>query len=128
MVSPVMVPIGNLVFTLPFMYCSTPLKDSDIAGLMVILFGLVTYRFGNAFKCSKVVSRWRTIPPLPWRRGKTRYRKDPGMLNEEQFEWDAPVFDDDGNDEGSEVVRGILSDAVPSSSLLEEPLLSPVRS
>lgn len=128
MASTVMVPIGNLAFALPFMPGSTPLKDSDIAGLMVILFGLVTYRFGNAFKCSKVVSRWRTIPPLPWRRGKTRYRKDPGMLNEEQFEWDAPVFDDDGNDEGSEVVRGILSDAVPSSSLLEEPLLSPVRS
>ena len=38
-----MVPIGNLAFALPFMPGSTPLKDSDIAGLAVILFGLVTY-------------------------------------------------------------------------------------
>mmetsp|Transcript_26995 Transcript_26995/g.57837 ORF Transcript_26995/g.57837 Transcript_26995/m.57837 type:complete len:598 (+) Transcript_26995:95-1888(+) len=117
MASTVMVPIGNLAFALPFMPGSTPLKDSDIAGLMVILLGLVTYRFGNTFKFG--ASHWRTIPPLPWRRGKTRYRRDPGILNEEQFAWDAPVFDDDN---GSDL-NGIRA----TSSLFEEPLLTPVQ-
>ncbi|KAL7542049.1 hypothetical protein ACHAXR_012351 [Thalassiosira sp. AJA248-18] len=117
MASTVMVPIGNLAFALPFMPGSTPLKDSDIAGLMVILFGLVTYRFGNNFKCG--VSHWRTIPPLPWRRGKTRYRRDPGILNEDQFAWDAPVFDD-----ANESRMGGLR---PPSSLLQEPLLTPIQ-
>ena len=28
-----------------------PLQDSNIAGLLVILFSLVTYRFGSKFKC-----------------------------------------------------------------------------
>mmetsp|Transcript_7888 Transcript_7888/g.17119 ORF Transcript_7888/g.17119 Transcript_7888/m.17119 type:complete len:640 (-) Transcript_7888:89-2008(-) len=120
MASTVMVPIGNLAFAMPFMPGSTPLKDSDVAGLMVILFGLVTYRFGNAFKCLGV-SHWRAIPPLPWRRGKIRYRRDPGiLLNGEQFEWDAPVYDDDDDGDESAVLR-------PTSSLLEEPLLTPVR-
>lgn len=108
MASTVMVPLGNLAFALPFMPGSTPLKDSDIAGLLVILSGLVTYRFGNAFRCA---CRWRTIPPLPWRRGKARrYRRGGAgiMLSEEQFEWDEPLYDDE---EGS-------------SSELEEPLLS----
>lgn len=103
MASTVMVPIGNLVFSLPFIPGSTPLKDSDIAGLGVILLGLVAYRFGD--KCE--VARWRWITPrLPWRRGKT----NPGIsMTEEQFEWDAPVFRD-GNDSFA-------------SSSLEEPLL-----
>ena len=118
MASTVMVPIGNLAFALPFMPGSTPLKDSDVAGLMVILLGLVTYRFGNTFKCGSLLSHnWRTIPPLPWRRGKTRYRRDPGILNE--FEWDAPVFDDE-NESDSIGLRA-------PSSLLEEPLLTPVQ-
>ena len=64
MASTVMVPISNLAFALPFMPGSTPLRDSDIAGLMVILLGLVTYRFGDALGCG-VLGRWRTIPPLP---------------------------------------------------------------
>jgi len=117
MASTVMVPIGNLAFALPFMPGSTPLKDSDVAGLMVILLGLVTYRFGNTFKCGSLSHHWRTIPPLPWRRGKTRYRRDPGILNE--FEWDAPVFDDE-NESDSIGLRA-------PSSLLEEPLLTPVQ-
>ena len=112
-----MVPIGNLAFALPFMPGSQPLKDSDIAGLMVILLGLVTYRFGNNFNICGV-SNWRTMPPCPWRRGKTRYRRDPGVLNE-AFAWDAPVFDDE-NEASSSGLRS-------PSTLLQEPLLSPVR-
>ncbi|KAL3774347.1 hypothetical protein ACHAW5_006512 [Stephanodiscus triporus] len=108
MASTVMVPIGNLVFSLPFIPGSTPLKDSDIAGLGVILLGLVAYRFGD--KCE--VTRWRWITPrLPWRRGKT----NPGIsMTEEQFEWDAPVFRD-GND------------TFASSSLGEPLLLTPLQ-
>ena len=112
MASTVMVPIGNLAFALPFMPGSMPLKDSDVAGLMVILLGLVTYRFGSSFNC-----HLRTIPPLPWRRGKTRYRRNPEMLmTQEQFDWDAPVYSDDEHE----------SHSLGASSTLEEPLLTPV--
>lgn len=105
-----MVPIGNLAFALPFMPGSMPLKDSDVAGLMVILLGLVTYRFGSSFIC-----HWRAIPPLPWRRGKMR--RDPGILmTEEQFEWDALVYSDDEHE----------SHGLGASSTLEEPLLTRV--
>ena len=122
MASTVMVPIGNLAFALPFMPGSTPLRDSDIAGLMVILLGLVTYRFGDALGCG-VLGRWRTIPPLPWRRGKTRYRTEPGLNEEQFFAWDEPVYGDD-EDESDDAGGGVRT---PSSSLLEQPLLTPVR-
>jgi len=110
MASTVMVPIGNLAFALPFMPGSTPLKDSDIAGLLVILFGLVTYRFGNTFKC-RVSRHWMTITsPFLWRR---RAKQRSSMLNgDESFEWDAPLYDDDN---------------VNGSGLLEEPLITPLR-
>ncbi len=111
-----MVPVGNLVFSLPFMPGSTPLKDSDIAGLGVILLGLVTYRLGD--KCD-VVARWRRggtiIHRMPWRRGKKKTNRGISMT-EEQFEWDAPVFHD-GNEHQF------------ASSSLREPLLllTPIR-
>lgn len=108
MAGTVMVPIGNLAFALPFMPGSQPLHDSDVAGLMVILLGLVTYRFGDSMKCR--FSRLRSIPPLPWRLRK--FRRNP-MLNPESFEWNAPVFDDE-------------TDLNAPSSQLEEPLLSPL--
>ena len=110
MASTVMVPIGNLAFALPFMPGSTPLKDSDIAGLLVILLGLVTYRFGNTFKC-RVSRHWMTIISLfSWRR---RAKQRSSMLNgDESFEWDAPLYDDDN---------------VNGSGLLEEPLITPLR-
>ncbi len=115
MASTVMVPVGNLVFSLPFMPGSTPLKDSDIAGLGVILLGLVTYRLGD--KCD-VVARWRRggtiIPRMPWRRGKKKTYRGISMT-EEQFEWDAPVFHD-GNEH-----------QFASSSLGEPLLLTPIR-
>jgi len=120
MASTVMVPVGNLAFALPFVPGSTPLKDSDIAGLMVILLGLVTYRFGQSFNlCGWLSRRLRTIPPLPWRRGKTRYRRVPGILND--FEWDAPIFDDENESD-----LGVVQSS-PSSFFLEEPLLPPIQ-
>lgn len=94
MASTVMVPIGNLAFALPFMPGSQPLHDSDVAGLAVILLGLVAYRFGDGmeynpakFVCKVVrcgASSWRTIPPLPWRRGKIRRNHN---LDTESFSW-----------------------------------------
>jgi hypothetical protein len=93
MAGTVMVPVGNIAFALPFMPGSAPLHDSDIAGLIVILTGLVTYRFGSSLNCAQWMSSLRTIPPCPWRRGKNRYRSNPAMvLNEKTFEWDAPVY------------------------------------
>ena len=106
-----MVPVGNMVFSLPFM----PLKDSDIAGLGVILLGLVTYRLGD--KCD-VVARWRRggtiIPRMPWRRGKKKTNRGISMT-EEKFEWDAPVFHY-GNEH-----------QFASASLGEPLLLTPIR-
>ena len=63
--STVMVPLGNLIFTLPFMPGHTPMQDSDIAGLLLIMSGLVVYRFGNAvyFQCSVSGRRNNAISP-----------------------------------------------------------------
>jgi hypothetical protein len=41
----IMVPLGNLAFALPFMPGSSPMHLSDIMGLIVIMTGLVLYRF-----------------------------------------------------------------------------------
>ena len=40
-----MVPLGNVAFTLPFVPGNSPLRVTDIIGLIVILSGLVCYRF-----------------------------------------------------------------------------------
>ncbi len=40
-----MVPLGNVTFTLPFVPQSGPLRPTDIIGLVVICFGLGCYRF-----------------------------------------------------------------------------------
>jgi hypothetical protein len=64
------------------------LKDSDVAGLGIILLGLVTYRLGD--KCNEARWQRRAIPRLPWQCGN---KTNPGIsMTEEQFEWDAPVF------------------------------------
>ena len=101
-----MTQIGNLAFALPFMPGSMPLKDSDVAGLLVILFGLVTYRFGNAFKCCRLLRCIRSSL------GKNnRYnRKDSNvLLDEEQFEW-------------ADELNGSIN-----ATFLEEPLLPPLK-
>jgi hypothetical protein len=47
----VMVPLGNVSFSLPFMPHRQTLKVTDIIGLIVVLSGLVAYRFaGKAWK------------------------------------------------------------------------------
>ena len=80
-----------MTFALPFMPGSTPIQDSDIAGLLIILLGLVTYRFGNVFKCS-LRRCLRALPPsLPWRQGKTQQILT--LPGEDEFDWDAPVMD-----------------------------------
>ena len=99
-----MVPLGNLAFALPFVPGATPLRDSDVAGLCVILLGLVTYRFGNVFPCGLGCCRglrW-TVPPLSWRR-------------------EVDEFIDSGNSRPDLVGLRVHSD------LSEEPLLPPVQ-
>jgi hypothetical protein len=43
-----MVPLGNVTFTLPFVPQHGPLRSTDIIGLVVICFGLGCYRFANS--------------------------------------------------------------------------------
>eukprot|EP00980_Cylindrotheca_fusiformis_P024755 scaffold12393_cov64-Cylindrotheca_fusiformis.AAC.1 len=43
----ILVPLGNLVFCLPFMPGYTPLHGSDIIGLIIIVMGLILYRSNN---------------------------------------------------------------------------------
>jgi hypothetical protein len=43
----IMVPLGNVAFTLPFMPEHTTLRSTDIIGLVVIMLGLVLYRFAD---------------------------------------------------------------------------------
>jgi drug/metabolite transporter (DMT)-like permease len=112
MAGTVMVPVGNIVFALPFMPGSMPLHDSDVAGLIVIITGLVTYRFGSSFSITGWMDRLRAIPPCPWRRGKNRYRKHPSLvLNEKTFEWDAPYVggEDCGKIPSPEVMKSLLT-------------------
>jgi drug/metabolite transporter (DMT)-like permease len=45
----IMVPLGNVAFSLPFMPQSTTLHATDIVGLIVIVGGLLLYRFGGAY-------------------------------------------------------------------------------
>ncbi|KAH9113386.1 hypothetical protein LEN26_011531 [Aphanomyces euteiches] len=41
----IMVPLGNVAFTFPFMPEHQPLKTTDVVGLVVIMTGLFVYRF-----------------------------------------------------------------------------------
>mmetsp|Transcript_15938 Transcript_15938/g.20172 ORF Transcript_15938/g.20172 Transcript_15938/m.20172 type:complete len:509 (-) Transcript_15938:81-1607(-) len=41
------VPLGNLAFALPFMPGRVAMNSSDLIGLSVIMFGIVSYRFGS---------------------------------------------------------------------------------
>lgn len=42
-----MVPLGNVAFTLPFVPGNAPLRITDILGLVIICLGLATYRFAS---------------------------------------------------------------------------------
>jgi hypothetical protein len=122
MASALILPLGNLVFALPFVPGSMPLKDSDIAGLLVLLFGLYVYRFGNTNQCCTNMRRIIMKCKPYWRRrrrvGGSR-RANPVLsmaMTEHQFEWDAPVFNDDRNESST------------TRSALREPLLlTPIR-
>jgi drug/metabolite transporter (DMT)-like permease len=51
----IMVPLGNIAFALPFMPGSKPLRPTDITGLVVIMSGLIVYRFYE--KIEKAIRR-----------------------------------------------------------------------
>lgn len=60
----IMVPVGNLAFTLPFMPGGGgPMHFSDILGLVVILTGLVMYRFGSTLVDNLLPAPWMAVPP-----------------------------------------------------------------
>eukprot|EP00752_Nemacystus_decipiens_P011032 g9801.t1 len=42
------VPLGNVIFALPFVPGHAPLRATDISGLIFVMTGLVVYRFGPA--------------------------------------------------------------------------------
>lgn len=50
----IMVPLGNAVFALPFVPAHKPMRLTDIVGLIVILGGLIGYRFAD-----KALNIWR---------------------------------------------------------------------
>lgn len=50
-----MVPMGNLAFSLPFMPFPTMMHVSDIVALLVIVVGLMLYRFGHALPKSSSI-------------------------------------------------------------------------
>lgn len=56
MASTVIVPVGNVAWSLDFMPGHQPLKFWDIVGLVVIMVGLIIYRF-----CSEVLYLWQKI-------------------------------------------------------------------
>ena len=43
----IMVPLGNIAFTLPFVPEHSALAVTDIIGLVIIMGGLICYRFAN---------------------------------------------------------------------------------
>jgi hypothetical protein len=146
MAATIMVPIGNLAFALPFIPGSMPLHDSDIAGLMVILLGLVTYRFGSSFKCRSIFRKGKrrrsggdensnnedegnlfspgsVLPFSP--DGVRRYARsllNGGDTEYEEFDLDTPYDEEVESDfKGLRMPRSLIRD-------LEEPLLTPVES
>jgi len=142
MAATIMVPIGNLAFALPLIPGSMPLHDSDIAGLLVILLGLVTYRFGSSFKCRRKCKRrsgdensaaaddegnlfspGSVLPFSP--DGVRRYARtllNGGDSAYEDFYLDSPYEEENESDfKGLRMPRSLIRD-------LEEPLLTPVES
>lgn len=141
MAATVMVPIGNLAFALPFVPGSVPLHDSDIAGLLVILLGLITYRFGSSIKCGRrgkrrsmdetstttddgnLFSPGSVLPFSP--DGVRRYARtllNGGDSAYEDFYLDSPYEEEVESDfKGLRMPRSLVRD-------LEEPLLTPVES
>jgi drug/metabolite transporter (DMT)-like permease len=56
MASTIIVPVGNVVFSFDFMPGHQPLKFWDLVGLVVIMIGLVIYRFSN-----EVIFVWKKL-------------------------------------------------------------------
>ena len=74
----VMVPLGSMAFALPFVPQHAPPKWTDVLGLLVILGGLVLYRFGQA-----LVAKWKSVRPTPpavRTRTQQRLRKKVGVV------------------------------------------------
>ena len=81
-----MVPLGNVAFTLPFVPGHAPLKVTDILGLVIICLGLFCYRFATGLYERYVSKKHHSID---------------GSSNSN------PIFNDDNKD-GLERVRQML--------------------
>ena len=64
----IMVPLGNVAFTFPFMPEHQPLHAKDIASLVLIMLGLFIYRF-----LEEVLDSWNKQKPMYFR------EKDPAV-------------------------------------------------
>ena len=53
----IMVPLGNVAFSLDFVPGHQPLKSTDIVGLAIIMLGLIFYRFADKFRKKYVLKR-----------------------------------------------------------------------
>lgn len=102
----VIVPLGNLAFTMPFMphQSQTVVRTADLAGLIVILAGLVLYRFSDPIEVSS-------------------FKPEERHVEEGDF-W---RFDDFDEDENEESFTGLLRSLWPvqnqtSYTLLREPI------
>ena len=83
----VMVPIGNLAFSLPFMPQATPLHVSDLMGLTVIMIGLVMYRFLDGRKegdDEEPAASARPSSTTPWFQDMIEQLREPLLMPEQQ--------------------------------------------
>jgi hypothetical protein len=74
-----MVPLGNVAFTLPFVPQSQSLRPTDIVGLVVICFGLGCYRFA-----AKIVAAYRNRNGGRSMRGDSFARLNTEQLGEQE--------------------------------------------
>lgn len=67
-----MVPMGNLVFSLPFIRTEASVCVSDIVALLVIVLGLLLYRFGYKKSPPRLSSTGASTQNVPLAEGEER--------------------------------------------------------
>jgi hypothetical protein len=62
----IMVPLGNATFALPFVPGNSPMHATDIIGLIIIMTGLIIYRFWDSIRSMylKIRGKEPTVAPL----------------------------------------------------------------
>ena len=80
----IMVPLGNVAFTFPFMPEHQPLHAKDIASLVLIMLGLFIYRF-----LEELLDAWSKRKPM--------YFREKGVAADEQLKQALLTSDSDDN-------------------------------